>query len=89
MTSPAARIPPDQVPTGADGMIVCDRPARIYSGKGIEVQALRVSSSSRMAQVSTEDRAVLGRWPPEPPPGTLLSLSLIFTLNLRGYMVPR
>jgi putative ABC transport system ATP-binding protein len=28
-------------PTGADGMIVCDRLVRIYSGDGIEVQALQ------------------------------------------------
>jgi len=28
-------------PTGADGMIVCDRLVRIYSGEGIEVQALQ------------------------------------------------
>jgi ABC-type lipoprotein export system ATPase subunit len=41
MTEPAARIPQDQVPTGADGMIVCDRLVRIYSGEGIEVQALQ------------------------------------------------
>jgi ABC-type lipoprotein export system ATPase subunit len=38
MTSPA---PQDQLPTGADGMIVCDRLVRIYSGVGIEVQALQ------------------------------------------------
>jgi putative ABC transport system ATP-binding protein len=31
----------DQGPTGADGMIVCDRLVRIYSGEGIEVQALQ------------------------------------------------
>jgi putative ABC transport system ATP-binding protein len=31
----------DQVPTGADGMIVCDRLVRIFSGEGIEVQALQ------------------------------------------------
>jgi ABC-type lipoprotein export system ATPase subunit len=31
----------DQAPTGADGMIVCDRLVRIYSGEGIEVQALQ------------------------------------------------
>ncbi len=31
----------EQPPTGADGMIVCDRLIRIYSGKGIEVQALQ------------------------------------------------
>jgi ABC-type lipoprotein export system ATPase subunit len=30
-----------QDPTGADGMIVCDRLVRIYSGEGIEVQALQ------------------------------------------------
>ena len=41
MTEPAARTPPDQPPTGADGMIVCDRLVRIYSGEGIEVQALQ------------------------------------------------
>src|SRR6202451_2446333 len=41
MTPPAAPIPQDQAPTGADGMIVCDRLVRIYSGKGIEVQALQ------------------------------------------------
>src|ERR1700684_4210900 len=28
-------------PTGADGMIVCDRLVRIYFGEGIEVQALQ------------------------------------------------
>ena len=39
MTQPA--ISQDQAPTGADGMIVCDRLVRIYSGKGIEVQALQ------------------------------------------------
>src|ERR1700691_3476791 len=38
---PAAQVPQDQAPTGADGMIVCDRLVRIYSGKGIEVQALQ------------------------------------------------
>jgi ABC-type lipoprotein export system ATPase subunit len=38
MTSP---VPQDQLPTGADGMIVCDRLVRIYSGEGIEVQALQ------------------------------------------------
>jgi len=38
MTTPAAQ---DQLPTGADGMIVCDRLVRIYSGEGIEVQALQ------------------------------------------------
>jgi ABC-type lipoprotein export system ATPase subunit len=38
MSSP---IPQDQAPTGADGMIVCDRLVRIYSGAGIEVQALQ------------------------------------------------
>jgi putative ABC transport system ATP-binding protein len=31
----------DQLPTGADGMIVCDRLVRIYSGEGLEVQALQ------------------------------------------------
>jgi putative ABC transport system ATP-binding protein len=41
MTEPAAPIPQDQAPTGADGMIVCDRLVRIYSGEGIEVQALQ------------------------------------------------
>ncbi len=41
MTEPTARIPHDQAPTGADGMIVCDRLVRIYSGDGIEVQALQ------------------------------------------------
>src|SRR5580692_7503717 len=40
MTHPA-QVPQDQAPTGADGMIVCDRLVRIYSGKGIEVQALQ------------------------------------------------
>ena len=29
-----------QPPTGADAMIVCDRLVRIYSGDGVEVQAL-------------------------------------------------
>jgi ABC-type lipoprotein export system ATPase subunit len=38
MSNPAAQ---DQLPTGADGMIVCDRLVRIYSGEGIEVQALQ------------------------------------------------
>src|SRR5277367_2962173 len=41
MTEPAAHIVHDQAPTGADGMIVCDRLVRIYSGEGIEVQALQ------------------------------------------------
>jgi ABC-type lipoprotein export system ATPase subunit len=41
MTEPAAHIPHDQAPTGTDGMIVCDRLVRIYSGEGIEVQALQ------------------------------------------------
>ena len=41
MTEPAAHIPQDQPPTAADGMIVCDRLVRIYSGEGIEVQALQ------------------------------------------------
>jgi ABC-type lipoprotein export system ATPase subunit len=41
MTEPAPHIPHDQAPTGADGMIVCDRLVRIYSGEGIEVQALQ------------------------------------------------
>jgi ABC-type lipoprotein export system ATPase subunit len=41
MTQPPAPIPQDQAPTGADGMIVCDRLVRIYSGQGIEVQALQ------------------------------------------------
>jgi ABC-type lipoprotein export system ATPase subunit len=41
MTEPAAPIPQDQAPTGADGMIVCDRLVRIYYGEGIEVQALQ------------------------------------------------
>ncbi len=34
-------VPQDHAPTGADGMIVCDRLVRIYSGEGIEVQALQ------------------------------------------------
>jgi ABC-type lipoprotein export system ATPase subunit len=38
---PSERFPPDQAPTGADAMIVCDRLVRIYSGDGIEVQALQ------------------------------------------------
>jgi len=38
---PAEHIPYDQAPTGADAMIVCDRLVRIYSGDGIEVQALQ------------------------------------------------
>ncbi len=41
MTEPAAHSPQDQAPTGGDGMIVCDRLVRIYSGEGIEVQALQ------------------------------------------------
>ena len=41
MTEPAAHSPQNQPPTGADGMIVCDRLVRIYSGEGIEVQALQ------------------------------------------------
>jgi ABC-type lipoprotein export system ATPase subunit len=40
-TEPSAPIPPDQLPTSADGVIVCDRLVRIYSGAGIEVQALQ------------------------------------------------
>jgi len=35
------RFPQDQALTGAEGMIVCDRLVRIYSGDGIEVQALQ------------------------------------------------
>ncbi len=38
---PTRRIPDDQAPTGADAMIVCDRLVRIYTGDGIEVQALQ------------------------------------------------
>ena len=38
---PTERFPDDQAPTGADAMIVCDRLVRIYSGDGIEVQALQ------------------------------------------------
>jgi ABC-type lipoprotein export system ATPase subunit len=41
MTQPAAPVPQDQTPAGTDGMIVCDRLVRIYSGAGIEVQALQ------------------------------------------------
>jgi ABC-type lipoprotein export system ATPase subunit len=41
MTEPAAPVPQDQPPAGADGMIVCDRLVRIYSGEGLEVQALQ------------------------------------------------
>jgi len=41
MTERAAPTPDDQLPTGSDGMIVCDRLVRIYSGEGIEVQALQ------------------------------------------------
>ncbi|MFZ0166279.1 MAG: ATP-binding cassette domain-containing protein, partial [Trebonia sp.] len=35
------RPPQDQPPTATDGMIVCDRLVRIFSGDGIEVQALQ------------------------------------------------
>ena len=38
---PSEGFPHDQAPTGADAMIVCDRLVRIYSGDGIEVQALQ------------------------------------------------
>jgi len=38
---PTAPVPADQAPTGTDAMIVCDRLVRIYSGDGIEVQALQ------------------------------------------------
>ena len=41
MTEPATHVPQDQLPTEADGMIVCDQLVRIYSGEGIEVQALQ------------------------------------------------
>jgi ABC-type lipoprotein export system ATPase subunit len=41
MTEPAAPTTQDQLPTAADGMIVCDQLVRIYSGEGIEVQALQ------------------------------------------------
>jgi len=41
VTEPAARAAHDEPPTAADGMIVCDRLVRIYSGDGIEVQALQ------------------------------------------------
>jgi ABC-type lipoprotein export system ATPase subunit len=38
---PPERFPHDQALTGGEGMIVCDRLVRIYSGDGIEVQALQ------------------------------------------------
>ncbi len=38
---PTGGIPQDHPLTGADGMIVCDRLVRIYSGDDIEVQALQ------------------------------------------------
>jgi ABC-type lipoprotein export system ATPase subunit len=38
---PPQGFPQDQALTGAEGMIVCDRLVRIYSGDGIEVQALQ------------------------------------------------
>src|ERR1700733_16112800 len=38
---PPGGIAQDQPLTGAAGMIVCDRLVRIYSGDGIEVQALQ------------------------------------------------
>ena len=38
---PTEPFPHDQAPTGSDAMIVCDRLVRIYSGDGIEVQALQ------------------------------------------------
>jgi hypothetical protein len=38
---PPERFSQDQPLTGAEGMIVCDRLVRIYSGDGIEVQALQ------------------------------------------------
>ncbi|HEX5290254.1 MAG TPA: ABC transporter ATP-binding protein [Streptosporangiaceae bacterium] len=41
MTNPAGKNPHDQPPGSADGMIVCDRLVRIYTGVGIEVQALQ------------------------------------------------
>jgi len=41
MTEPAKPGPHDQPPAATDGMIVCDRLVRIYSGEGIEVQALQ------------------------------------------------
>jgi ABC-type lipoprotein export system ATPase subunit len=41
MPQPPAPTPQDELPTAADGMIVCDRLVRIYSGEGIEVQALQ------------------------------------------------
>src|SRR5271169_2652296 len=41
MTPPAGSISEEQPPAAADGMIVCDRLVRIYSGAGIEVQALQ------------------------------------------------
>jgi putative ABC transport system ATP-binding protein len=37
----AMPAPHGQAPTSADGMIVCDRLVRIYTGDGIEVQALQ------------------------------------------------
>jgi ABC-type lipoprotein export system ATPase subunit len=39
-TAPS-QFSPDEPRTGADAMIVCDRLVRIYSGDGIEVQALQ------------------------------------------------
>jgi ABC-type lipoprotein export system ATPase subunit len=41
MTQPAVPAAHDQPPAGPEGMIVCDRVVRIYSGEGIEVQALQ------------------------------------------------
>jgi ABC-type lipoprotein export system ATPase subunit len=41
MTEPGTQFTQDQPPTAADGMIVCDRLVRIYTGEGIEVQALQ------------------------------------------------
>jgi ABC-type lipoprotein export system ATPase subunit len=38
---PPPAAPHDPPPAGGDGMIVCDRLVRIYSGEGIEVQALQ------------------------------------------------
>ena len=40
-SGPTELVPNDQPLTGADAMIVCDRLVRIYSGDGIEVQALQ------------------------------------------------
>ena len=57
-TAAAAHVPHDQPSTGADGMIVCGRLVRIYSGEGIEVQALLPCMTARQNVLLPESYVV-------------------------------